>query len=829
MITPTIPRGIFYRRSLLLQLLVVCIFTCPSAFAQAPKIQLTEAVLPETQDAIKIAFKVSGASQKRIRVTVAAGGSAVTSDEIKFASDGEHVVSVNLFKGDNTITLIGFVNDDPVDNLVAPLRVKCAGRWCKELFSLKPDTVASEYKEGGGGTGAPGPGGGNPPGQGGPKQETTAQKGDVHINKPKKDVHYVDAGAVQLSVAVDQESDTTKNVKTVFLTVLSDGQPVIQKDNPVKITYPADPKKPGELSTTIKIGKGTNHRIVVFDPTQPDTQRDEVQIVCEGDKCGGAATAASTAQAIRINSPEGGAKLQDAPYVLSKITVKKDSNVTKVFVRVLNNGKPLEKPLVGDGDSLAVAFTGAQTEAVLTPKIRVGKGTNVITVFDADKSIDESPQDSTEITCDGDKCGDVVAAHTGKIVIDLKDGARFVDATFITPKVKIKDAAIRKVYISVLNNDKPIAQTPETSDVRLADDNPVKVRIGPGKNEIKIFDDADKENREQDIVEVFCDGEKCGTGTDIESEATPFTRAIVGLEQAAAASANPEQKLFLEFNLTAPLFRRGGRPIQSPLWLWLNPRITSLPQQTAGSVAEFSTAANFFAPFTSGKVNEIVQGFEFAGGFEVPIPFNKYRVTGPIASGFGSDSRVRFGLSGLLGAGVSAPFSSQKSVQVFKVNQSVIDRFPDAMGKDFIAFVAGDRNRFFRQYFVGLRLKSYYVKASDPDELDAIFPGILDVTFGQNESVTGGELHGGVVKVEGIYPLPFIKGGKKGSFYVFGSALMKLTHPKTIAPIFLQLPDATVTFPAANVLIQQAPTRDSDHYRIGFGVDLIRLLKRNNQ
>src|SRR6185503_7570585 len=64
---------------------------------------------------------------------------------------------------------------------------------------------------------------------------------------------------------------------------------------------------------------------------------------------------------------------------------------------------------------------------------------------------------------------------------------------------------------------------------------------------------------------------------------TPFTRAIFGLEQAAAASADPEQKLFLEFNLTAPITKK-DKAINAPLWLWLNPRITSLPQQISGSV-----------------------------------------------------------------------------------------------------------------------------------------------------------------------------------------------------------------------------------------------------
>lgn len=304
---------------------------------------------------------------------------------------------------------------------------------------------------------------------------------------------------------------------------------------------------------------------------------------------------------------------------------------------------------------------------------------------------------------------------------------------------------------------------------------------------------------------------------------TPFTRAIFGLEQAAAASADPEQKLFLEFNLTAPITKK-DKAINAPLWLWLNPRITSLPQQISGSVAEFATAANFVSPFTSAKVNEIVQGFSFLGGIEVPIPG---AMTSSIPSGFGEDTKARFGLSFVLGAGMATPFSTQKTIQVFKVNSTVTDAFPGATGKDFIAFVSGDRNRFFREYYAGLRLKTYYVTKDDEEELRAIFPGVIDLTFGQNESVTGGSLHGGIVRIDGIYPLPFIRGKYAGAIYAFGSAFMKLSRPKITSPIILQPADDTVNVPGGNVFIQQVPPRDTDHYRLGVGVDLIRLLKRN--
>lgn len=300
---------------------------------------------------------------------------------------------------------------------------------------------------------------------------------------------------------------------------------------------------------------------------------------------------------------------------------------------------------------------------------------------------------------------------------------------------------------------------------------------------------------------------------------TAFTRAIIGVEQAAAASAKPEQKLFLEFNLTAPLFAKDKNPLEAPVWLWLNPRITSLPTPLTSTVAEFSTASNFLTPFNEGKVNEIVQGFEFLGGIEFKLghPF------GAIPSGFGKETKVRFGFSLVAAAGMSTPFGTEQvAPQFFKVNSTVTEAFPGAKDKEFIAFVTADRNRFFRQYYGGLRLKSYYVKGNHPDELENIFPGIIDLTFGQNETVTGGNLHGGVVRIDGIYPLPFAKG-----IYVFGSALMKLSKPKIPPPIILQVPETAPEFPSDKVFIQQAPPRDADHYRIGVGVDLIRLLKRN--
>ncbi len=713
--------------------------------------------------------------------------------------------TINLLKGKNRIELLAFKADQDKPSQRELLLVTCSGKKCGAETELSGGSA-------GGGGGSSGGGGG------GSGQQPTTKPTNLTILQPGTSTT---SGLVNSVIAV-KKSD----LNTLLLLVTNDGTLVEQPASKLPVEFT---EEVAILKPKIRLKKGDNIVTLLNIDNPLDKQNQtSIKVTCTGDKC----DAPVPTQAIRITVPESGTQLQDTGFVNSEITVKQDTKINKLFVRVLNNGKPLadplEKSVAADRESIPLTFEPGK-DKVLKLRIKVGKGTNIITVFDPDKAFEVSPQASTEVTCKGDKCGEAVTANTGAIEIGLPgDGTgTFLDATFIQPKVKIKDAKIKNVFVRVLNNDLPIRQPEEKVPVKEGD-NPIKIRIGRGENELKVFDADAKDNPEQATVVVKCEGEKCGKASDIESNPTAFTRAIIGLEQAAAASADPEQKLFLEFNLSAPLFRRDSTPIKAPIWLWLNPRITSLPQQITGSVAEFSTAANFFSPFTSGKVNDIVQAFEFNGGFEIPIPFHGSRVTAPIASGFGPNTKVRFGLSPIVGAGILTPFSTQKVVQVFKVNQTVVDRFPGAKDKEFIAFVPPDRNRFFRRYFAGLRLKSYYVRDDFPDELDTIFPGIIDITVGQNESVTGGALRGVVFGVEGIYPLPFIKGKQRGSLYVFGSARVKLNDAKIESPVFLQPPDSPVAVPSDKVFIQQLPPRDSDYYRLGIGVDLIRLIKRND-
>lgn len=515
----------------------------------------------------------------------------------------------------------------------------------------------------------------------------------------------------------------------------------------------------------------------------------------------------------------------------------------------------------------------------------------------------------------------------------------FQDVTTVPLEIKIAqkvnaDDNIKKVTIRVNNPEGAIKQAVDNQDVDYPDDagksaallKPA-VTIGKGKNTITVSDPA-HQGGDSASIEITCNGDKCGSNggedakkdSDInpDSQNTIHTRSVVGLEEFAASSSSPQQKLFVEFNLNVPFGgsgprktskgnvllrncdpvaakakyttvspkrlydqnkegtpgqqeRKGGSkscpdnnstgdssailqssdPLDARFWLWLNARITSLPQTSATKVTDVTTVGNFANTIVSGGVKDVTQGFEFNVGPEIVLL--KPRSGIPFQSGYGKDKIARLGLSFILGGGAITPFNPQSTAEIFKVNQTVIDRFPNAVGKDFVAFISPDRDRFFRQYYAGLRLKTYYfqrkrvaaqynlcdsVKKSTPatqmvlqrnpdcslmEDLVDQFPGIFELTFGQNESVTGGRLRGGVFRLEGFYPLPFVP-----SVYVFGTALMKLSRTKiNNSPLILEPPSGSI--PALSdpkVDIETIPQINRDYYRIGVGVDLLHLIRK---
>jgi hypothetical protein len=331
--------------------------------------------------------------------------------------------------------------------------------------------------------------------------------------------------------------------------------------------------------------------------------------------------------------------------------------------------------------------------------------------------------------------------------------------------------------------------------------------------------------------------------------------AIVGFEQAGASAASSSQHFFFNFFISRPLpvtwmgKANGfdGKDFDDTfgprLRWWGNVRIASVPQQVSTPVAQFVT--NFPQEIGALKVNELAQAAEYMSGLE-------YRLTGwkGFFGGQSEDSHQQFSLGFFVGAGAVGPLEPKETLRVFEVppaGSAIAERFfntyPQARGRQFIGFVSPDRDRFNRQYSAGLRLTTFY---SDENKTRLTSPpAMISVSLGQNEVVTGGTMRGVVARLEAFYPLP-IGGERKNRFssiYLFGAAQKRLSKVTLFDPFILNpvtlmtkspcptpAPQDSITpcvilqdFISNGVTVTTPSNRDI--YKIGVGMELIRLLK----
>lgn len=309
-----------------------------------------------------------------------------------------------------------------------------------------------------------------------------------------------------------------------------------------------------------------------------------------------------------------------------------------------------------------------------------------------------------------------------------------------------------------------------------------------------------------------------------DGEQGQYTRAVLGYEQSASSSSAANRNFFLDFHFNTPFpFGKGGRhnKIFGPrLRLWTNLRIASAPNPGLDekSLSVFVTEFNKNSSDT--KVKNLIQTFETITGFE-------YRLTNPRFPVRSDEAgmRNRFSLSFIAGGGIVSPIEPIRSAEnrVFEVTSEAIARYPQAKDKKFIAFTTPDRDRYFRQYFAGFRFKTFYYNASSRP-FDRT-PATFDITFGQNEAVTGGKLTGRILKVEGFFPLPIKNFG--GNLFFFGTAQMNLKRATETTPLILKsvsnIDNANLF--DANTTIVTLPTFNRDHYRIGFGINPIGVIQ----
>ncbi len=296
-----------------------------------------------------------------------------------------------------------------------------------------------------------------------------------------------------------------------------------------------------------------------------------------------------------------------------------------------------------------------------------------------------------------------------------------------------------------------------------------------------------------------------------------LSRTIVGFEQAGASAASSAQRFFFNqyVSVPFPVKQKADADFGPRVRLWGDVRITSVPQQISSTVGTF--AAAFPQQAADLKVNEVAQGAEFLAGAEVRLGGMR----------LGENARQKFSMYLVFGGGAISPLTPKDTLQVFSIapgsladeQRAILESlYPQVVGKSEVAFVTADRDRFFSEYYGGFRFKTHYFDNQSTPR----FPAVLDVTYGQNESVTGGRLRGGVLRLEGFYPLPYDTGR---FLYLFGTAMLKPSRARIADPLILQPPDPDIKVPSSQVAMVTVPQVNRDYYRIGIGIDFIELVK----
>ena len=212
-----------------------------------------------------------------------------------------------------------------------------------------------------------------------------------------------------------------------------------------------------------------------------------------------------------------------------------------------------------------------------------------------------------------------------------------------------------------------------------------------------------------------------------------IARIVVGFTQTATPQTTPTQHLFADFFFSRPL-------PAAKVALWGNVRLASSPRPVNSTIATVS--ADIAKAVLTTPLYEIGQSGEFITGLE-------YELLAPPA---------KTSVAAIGAFGATVPLSTSASPN-------------------------NPQTRFPREYWAGFRFASTNGTTH-----------ILDVTMGQNEMVTGGAMHGPVVRVFSEYGMA---AGKVGTVYLIGE---------------MQLAGA------------RGP-QQADLYRIGVGLDFLQILK----
>jgi len=313
-----------------------------------------------------------------------------------------------------------------------------------------------------------------------------------------------------------------------------------------------------------------------------------------------------------------------------------------------------------------------------------------------------------------------------------------------------------------------------------------------------------------------------------------LTRAVIGYQQAGASATEFEQNYFFDLYVSQTLpFRQKINPDFGERWrTWGAIRAISAPQ--SGNVTIGGLTTNFVTNVSNLNAGDAARVFDYLGGVEYRLPWFGNNALLP---SFDRDTKQKFTLSLIFSGGFVTPTNPSQTVKTFKISEQFRARFKENAllsqeyrgneldAKDYVAFVQSDRDRFFRQYYAGIRMQTFFFNRHNiPLQR---FPAQLDLQFGINEYVTRGRATGGVIRLDGYFPLPY----ENMSFInLFGTAIFRPVRSQIQAPLILEPAADAMKFDPKAVLLPIAHF-NRDYYRVGIGIDFVsfvgKLLKRN--
>lgn len=314
-----------------------------------------------------------------------------------------------------------------------------------------------------------------------------------------------------------------------------------------------------------------------------------------------------------------------------------------------------------------------------------------------------------------------------------------------------------------------------------------------------------------------------------------LTRAVVGYQQSGAASSEFEQNYFFDLfvSQTLPMKLKIDPDFGERWRSWVAARSASLPQN--GDVTVNGLALSFADKVGDLKVRDAARVFDVLGGLEFRLLENR-----ALLPSFARDTKQKFSLSLIGSFGFVTPTDPTNLPPIFKLTSAIRQKLLatttlDAQertnisdpAREFLSFVNVDRDRFFRQYYAGVRVQTFFFNRHDVPMQR--FPAQFDLTFGQNEYVTGGRMRGGVIRFDGYFPLPY-EGLKFINLY--GTAIIKparaaitngiLLEPVTAASIPIGATVPTIGDP--RVLHLARPQFNRDYYKVGVGIDFVSFI-----